>query len=155
MDTRKENYTFDAAKTANELIQWTKNLFDSYGPNVNAILGIYLHILVFLVILSHSNDEALFVLRNRSCYRFKCGDVSIYICRIISANNINQGLIITGIKALAEFEFNMFQIIRVQLISLCSGCTTEQNHHHQKKKNNCQKYLPIIKEELHYPILLR
>ena len=39
METRKENYTFDAAKTANELIQWTKNLFDSYGPNVNAILG--------------------------------------------------------------------------------------------------------------------
>ena len=39
METRKENYLFDAEKTANELIQWVKDLFQGYGPDVKAILG--------------------------------------------------------------------------------------------------------------------
>lgn len=39
METRKENYLFDAEKTANELIQWVKDLFNGYGPDVKAILG--------------------------------------------------------------------------------------------------------------------
>lgn len=37
--TNETNYTFDAEQTANELIQWVKDLFEGYGPNVNAILG--------------------------------------------------------------------------------------------------------------------
>ena len=39
METRKENYLFDVEKTANELIQWVKDLFQGYGPDVKAILG--------------------------------------------------------------------------------------------------------------------
>lgn len=39
METRKENYLFDAEETANRLIKWIKELFEGYGPDVKAILG--------------------------------------------------------------------------------------------------------------------